>query len=111
MGTRGICKNLDSNKNEKFSSNFSDADGRDNFIPDKLFIEICKDIGKSPNYQYQLLKVILQVQEKVMEAADKKGLSTTKKIMLTHSKLRQYPNLRREIIQEILVKKRLMIIV
>ena len=32
MGTRGICKNLDSNKNEKFSSNFSDADGRDNLV-------------------------------------------------------------------------------
>ena len=34
---------------------------------DKKFIEICRSIPYSPKYQYQLLQLILQVQEEIME--------------------------------------------
>lgn len=66
---------------------------------DEKFIEICKDIGFSPKYQYQLLQLILQVPEDIMEKAEEAGLSTAKKIMLTHSKLRPYPQLQKNLIE------------
>ena len=40
-------------------------------------------------------------QEKIMNEASKEGLSTLKKIMITHSKLRQYPELQRGLIGRI----------
>ena len=63
---------------------------------DKQFIEICKDIGFAPKYQYQLLSLILKVDKNIMEEANKEKLNTSKKIMVTHSKLRQYPELQKD---------------
>ena len=60
---------------------------------DKKFIDICRSIPYSPKYQYQLLQMIIQVEEKIMEEASKEGLNTSKIIMITHSKLRAHPNL------------------
>ena len=78
---------------------------KDNFIPDQKFVEICQSIGKKPNYQYQLLQTILQVPEDVMEKAEEEGLSSKKMLLLTHSKLRQYPQLQKNLIERIKDKK------
>ena len=72
---------------------------------DKKFVEICKDIGYSPKYQYQFLQLIIQVREDIMEKAEEEGLSTKKKILLTHSKLRKYPQLQKNLIEKIKDKK------
>ena len=54
---------------------------------DPKFVEICKDIGNTPKYQYQMLQIILQVDPDVLIHAQKSELSIEKKVMLTHSKL------------------------
>ena len=39
---------------------------------DPKFVEICKEVGYSPKYQYQLLQLILQVPEDIMEEVKSK---------------------------------------
>ena len=54
---------------------------------DPKFIEICKDIGFAPKYQYQLMQLLVQLKPEILKYAEKAKLSTEKKLMLTHSKL------------------------
>jgi len=72
---------------------------------DPKFVEICKDLGYSPKYQYQLLQLILQVPLDIMEKAEEEGLGSRKKLLLTHSKLRKYPQLQKNLIEKIKDKK------
>ena len=72
---------------------------------DRQFIEICKDVGYSPKYQYQLLQLILQIPVDIMETAEQEGLSSRKKLLLAHTKLRKYPQLQKSLIDKIKDKK------
>ena len=41
--------------------------------------KLLKTIDRNPNYQFQLLEIVLQVKEEVMEKAELKGLNAAKK--------------------------------
>jgi hypothetical protein len=71
---------------------------------DEKFVNICKSISLSPKYQYQLLQVVLQLDPDVLVDAQKIGLSTKKKMLLTHSKLRKHPQLQKDLIKDIATK-------
>ena len=70
-------------------------------IPDERFIEICKDIGFAPKYQYQLMQLVTQIQPEVLKYAEKNKLPVDHQILLTTRPLRDHPIIQKELIQEI----------
>lgn len=70
------------------------------FKPDQKFIETCKRISHAPNTQYQLLQWVVQLERKVLEKADKNGLSRDQKILLTTKSLRNHPKIQMELVNE-----------
>jgi len=68
---------------------------------DPKFIKLCRSMAISPKYQYQCLQVILQLDPKILQKATKSGLTTKKKLLLTHTKLREHPKLQEDLITEI----------
>lgn len=68
---------------------------------DKQFIEICKDIGFAPKYQYQLMQLICQLKPEVLKYAEKAKLPVDHQILLTTRPLRDHPIIQKELIQEI----------
>jgi len=75
------------------------------FKPDNKFVQVCKTIAYRPNYQYQLLQLTRDIPEKTLEKADLAGLSTTKKIQLTHTKLREHPEVQEHLVNELARKQ------
>ena len=61
-------------------------------LHDTNFVEICKDMGFDPKYQFQL-SLIMKVEEQIMEEAIQKSrtVQIRKKIMLSNTQLRKYP--------------------
>ena len=45
-------------------------------IPDERFIEICKDIGFAPKYQYQLIQLVVQLKPEVLKHAEKEEIGS-----------------------------------
>lgn len=70
-------------------------------IPDEQFIEICKDIGFAPKYQYQLMQLVTQIQPEILKLAEKNKLPIDQQILLTTRPLRDHPIIQKELIQEI----------
>ena len=70
-------------------------------IPDKRFIEICKDVGFAPKYQYQLMQLVTQIQPEVLRYAEKNDIPIDHQILLTTRPLRDHPIIQKELIQEI----------
>ena len=70
-------------------------------IPDERFIEIGKDIGFAPKYQYQLMQLITQIQPEVLKYAEKAKLPVDHQMLLTTRLLRHHPIIQKELIQEI----------
>jgi ParB/RepB/Spo0J family partition protein len=71
---------------------------------DENFVNICKSIALIPKYQYQLLQIVVQLDPDVLVEAQKVGLTKKKKMLLTHSKLRQHPQIQKELIKDISTK-------
>jgi len=57
------------------------------------FIDIVDSIGYSPNTQYKYLQIIVKLDPLVLREAENKGLSINKKIMLTNTTLRKFPEI------------------
>lgn len=72
---------------------------------DKKFIAICQSVGYTPKFQYQLLQLTRDIPQKVLEKADKLGLSTDKKIALTHTSLRKHPKLQNSLVNDLAKKQ------
>ena len=68
---------------------------------DPKFIEICKDIGFAPKYQYQLMQLVTQIQPEVLKFAEKNDIPIDHQILLTTRPLRDHPIIQKELIQEI----------
>lgn len=68
---------------------------------DKKFIALCKRVGFSPKYQYQLISIIQKLNSSVIDKAEKKGLSTAKQISLTTGPLPEHPTIQKELIDQI----------
>lgn len=58
--------------NEANSTHIGKTRWKQTFTPDEKFLNICKSIGYSPNTQYQLLQLIIPVEEKIMEEVKRK---------------------------------------
>jgi len=65
-------------------------------IYDSQFVEICKDIGFSPKYQYQLMQLICQLKPEVIKCAEKANLRTDQQILLTTRPLRDHPRIQKD---------------
>lgn len=68
---------------------------------DKQFVEICKDIGFAPKYQYQLMQLVVQLKPEVLKDAENQGLAIDHQILLTTRPLRDHPIIQKELIHEI----------
>ena len=68
---------------------------------DPNFVEICKDIGFAPKYQYQLMQLVVQLKSEVLKEAEKQGLAVDHQILLTTRPLRDHPIVQKELIDEI----------
>lgn len=68
---------------------------------DPLFAKIFKTIGYSANFTYQLMQLLKDMPFNVLKYAQKNGLSTQQKILLTHTKLREHPQLQKELVDEL----------
>ncbi|HEX6645727.1 MAG TPA: hypothetical protein VF047_00955 [Nitrososphaeraceae archaeon] len=44
---------------------------------DQKFVEICKDIGFAPKYQYQLMQLVTQIQPEILKLAETLPSSAT----------------------------------
>jgi len=68
---------------------------------DEGFAEICRSIGWTPKYQYQLLQIVVQLPKEILSLAQDEGLNTEKKLLLTHTKLRNHPEIQKSLIPEL----------
>jgi len=65
------------------------------------FTSICKSVSYTPKYQYQLMQLVTQIDPEVLDYAEKKGISTDKKILLTKKPLRPHPKIQKQLIDEL----------
>jgi len=65
------------------------------------FVSICKSVSYTPKYQYQLMQLVTQIDPEVLDYAEKKGISTDKKILLTKKPLRPHPKIQKQLIDEL----------
>lgn len=70
-------------------------------VLDEQFLDILDSIGYSPNTQYKYLQIAVKLDPSILKEAEEKGLSINKKIMLTNTKLREFPELERILIDKI----------
>ena len=75
--------------------NYGDKD-----IP-KDFIELVKKSKYSPNTLYQFMQTIVQLNPKIQQLAKKHNLTMHQRILLTHTKLRQHPEIQKRLITRI----------
>jgi len=68
---------------------------------DEKFCKLCEEMDFSPKYQYQLLQIVLQLDPSVLTEAENHGLNTHKKLLLTHSKIRDHPKIQKALIPKI----------
>jgi len=68
---------------------------------DTKFCKLCEEMDFSPKYQYQLLQIVLQLDPSVLTEAENHGLNTHKKLLLTHSKIRDHPKIQKALIPKI----------
>jgi ParB/RepB/Spo0J family partition protein len=68
---------------------------------DPVFVSIFKTIGYSANFTYQLMQLLKDMPLNVLKYAQKRGLTTQQKILLTHTKLREHPQLQMELVDEL----------
>jgi len=73
-------------------------------MDNEKFMALVKQVGQSPNYQYQAMQVVTQLEPEVLKLADKKGLNMEKKIMLTTRPLRDHPKIQKVVIDELASK-------
>ena len=69
-------------------------------IPD-TFKEGLKNVPYTSNTIYQLMQLITDLKPSIYKYAQENDLVTSKKIMLTHTKLRKHPQLQKELIHRI----------
>ncbi|HSF49558.1 MAG TPA: ParB/RepB/Spo0J family partition protein [Nitrososphaeraceae archaeon] len=74
---------------------------REHIVLDEQFLDIVDSIGYSPNTQYKYLQIAVKLDPSILKEAEEKGLSINKKIMLTNTKLREFPELERILIDKI----------
>ena len=80
----------------------SDEGRKENpLVHDKQFVEICKDTGFTPKYQYQIMQVKTQLKPDVLKYAETVGVPLHHQIDLTNAAIREHPKLQKEIITEI----------
>jgi len=78
------------------------GEGQSNpLVYDEKFIAICKSVSYTPKYQYQLMQLVTQIDPEVLDYAEKKGISTDKKILLTKKPLRPHPKIQKQLIDEL----------
>lgn len=68
---------------------------------DPLFVTVFNTIGYSANFTYQLMQLLKDMPFNVLKYAEKRGLSTQQKILLTHTKLREHPELQKDLVDEL----------
>ena len=82
--------------------NYNDQGRKENPLRhDRQFVDICRDIGFAPKYQYQLMQLVLQLDPEVLKYAEDEGIATDIQIMLTTRPLRDHPRIQKELIYEI----------
>ena len=69
------------------------------------FREALASIPYAPNTIYQLMQLITDLKPSILRYAENMNLSTAKKVMLTHTKLRTHPQLQKELIDRIKTMK------
>jgi hypothetical protein len=65
-----------------------------------------EEIALSPNTQYQLLQLICQLPKRVQRKVEETGLSRGKATLLTHSRLKEYPEIQQLLANQIKEKER-----
>jgi hypothetical protein len=68
---------------------------------DPVFVQVLESIGYSANFTYQLMQLLKDLPTRVFTYSQKKGLSTQQKILLTHTKLREHPEIQRWLVDQI----------
>jgi ParB/RepB/Spo0J family partition protein len=68
---------------------------------DPSLIALWKSIGYSANFIYQILQLAHNLPAKILQYAENKGLTTTQKILLTHTKLRNHPKIQKELVDDL----------
>ena len=68
---------------------------------DPKFIKMVKTIGYSANFTYQLMQLHRDLPLSTFKYAEKKGLATDQKILLTHSKLKQHKQIQKDLIDDL----------
>jgi ParB/RepB/Spo0J family partition protein len=77
----------------------NDGNRLDNVDP--TFAKIWQTIGYSANFTYQLMQLLRDIPLKIFQYAEKNGLSTSQMILLTHSKLKEHPQIQKELVNEL----------
>jgi ParB/RepB/Spo0J family partition protein len=72
-----------------------------NNIPTVSFIEAFKDIGIPANSQYKLLQLIVQLDEDILDEAERGGMSLESKVMLANPRIRKKKSTQKKIIKDI----------
>lgn len=67
----------------------------------QTFKDGLSSVPYSSNTIYQLMQLITDLKPSILRYAEEYNLSTSKKIMLTHTKLRSHPQLQKELIHRI----------
>lgn len=68
---------------------------------DREFVQVWKSIGYSANFTYQLMQLLKDLPFNVLKYAERNDLNTQQKILLTHTKLREHPQLQKELVDEL----------
>ena len=68
---------------------------------DPKFIKMVKTIGYSANFTYQLMQLLRDMPLSTLKYAEKKGLTTLQKILLTHSKLKQHTEIQKDLVNDL----------
>jgi hypothetical protein len=88
-----ISENFNTSKRGKTPTN--------ELYKDEAFIKICQDIAISPSWQNTLLQLVVKLPETVLEKANKIGLSTNKKLLLTQKGLEKHPRIQEDLVKDI----------
>lgn len=69
-------------------------------IPER-FLDCMESCEVAPNYLYQIMQTIIQIDPKVQLAMKKANLHINKRMLLTHTKLREHPKIALDLVKKI----------